>query len=237
MHGAAAEFDAFAANYDAVLQQGLAVTGEDKDYYAQQRVAWLGARLRALGVAPQRVLDFGCGTGASTPYLLAEFLPTAVHGVDVSRASITVAVREHGAPGVSFGELEALPETARFDLAFCNGVFHHIPPEERADAAAFVLRRLSAGGVFALWENNPLNPGTRYVMARIPFDADAQTLTPWETRDLLRGAGFEVLGTDFLFYFPRVLRALRPAERLLCKVPLGGQYLVLCRKPVDTSAS
>jgi hypothetical protein len=45
----------------------------------------------------------------------------------------------------------------------------------------------------------------------------------------LRDAGFGVVGTDFLFYFPRALRVLRPLERVMSSLPLGGQYLVLCR--------
>ncbi len=47
----------------------------------------------------------------------------------------------------------------------------------------------------------------------------------------MRNAGFEILGTDSLFIFPAALAALRPLEPALCKLPLGGQYLVLCRKP------
>jgi hypothetical protein len=86
------------------------------------------------------------------------------------------------------------------------------------------------GGMFALWENNPWNPGTRYIMSRVPFDKDAITMTPPETRRLLRNAGFEIVRTDFLFLFPHLLRALRPLERVLAPLPLGGQYLVLARK-------
>jgi hypothetical protein len=86
------------------------------------------------------------------------------------------------------------------------------------------------GGVFALWENNPWNPGTRYIMSRVPFDKDAITMTPPETRRLLRATGFEIVRTDFLFVFPHLLRVLRPLERLLARLPLGGQYLVLARK-------
>ncbi len=85
-------------------------------------------------------------------------------------------------------------------------------------------------GCLRFFENNPLNPGTRYVMSRIPFDRDAITLTPWNARALLRSAGFDILGTDYLFYFPKVLSALRKVEPLLAKLPFGAQYLVLCRK-------
>ena len=67
-------------------------------------------------------------------------------------------------------------------------------------------------------------------MSRIPFDRDAQTLSPPAGRRMVREGGFEVLRTDYLFYFPRLLKWLRPLEVLGRKVPLGSQYLVLGRK-------
>jgi hypothetical protein len=64
-------------------------------------------------------------------------------------------------------------------------------------------------------------------MSRIPFDRDAITLSPLEARRRVREAGFKLLRTDFRFYFPRMLKWLRPLEMLGVKVPLGSQYLVL----------
>ena len=81
----------------------------------------------------------------------------------------------------------------------------------------------------AFWENNPWNPGTRYVMSRIPFDRDAITLTPPEARRMLQAGGFDILRTDFLFIFPRVFSWFRGVEPFLVQLPLGAQYQVLCR--------
>jgi hypothetical protein len=67
-------------------------------------------------------------------------------------------------------------------------------------------------------------------MRRIPFDRDAKLLTPPHARELLTRAGFTVLRTDFLFFFPRVLSALRGLEARLACVPAGAQYMILCRK-------
>jgi SAM-dependent methyltransferase len=117
------------------------------------------------------------------------------------------------------------------DLAYCNGVFHHIPLHEREAAVGYVYRAVRPGGLFALWENHPWNPGTRYVMSKCVFDKDAIVLTPSESRRLLTGQGFQVLRTDFAFIFPRTLKALRPLEKWLHKLPLGAQYQVLARKP------
>jgi SAM-dependent methyltransferase len=224
------EFDAVAHAYDAQLQQGLDVTGEGKDYFARRRVQWLADRLARLGVRPRVVLDYGCGTGSAAPFLLAELAAERVVGVDVSAESIRVARGSFPGAPVTFRTVMEFTPLGEFDLAFCNGVFHHIPVAERASAARYVWRSLRPGAVFAFWENNPWNPGTRYVMRRIPFDRDAVTLTPPEARGLLRDAGFEVLRTDFLFIFPAALRALRWIEPLVASLPIGGQYLVLCRK-------
>jgi SAM-dependent methyltransferase len=225
-----AEFDAFAAQYDAALQQGIAASGENKDYFARGRLVGLARRLRQLQFKANRVLDFGCGTGSAAPFLLECLQAQSILGVDISEGSLQIARREHGAEKVSFQSCNAERALGSFDLAFCNGVFHHIPLAERAEAVRYVWESLRSGGLFAFWENNPWNPGTRYVMSRIPFDRDAITLSPPNARQLLTGGGFEVLRTDFQFIFPRQLAAFRPLERLVSRVPIGAQYQVLCRK-------
>lgn len=70
-HTESAAFDRYAAEYDAALAQGLSVSGEDKAHFARERVAWLAACLAALSHSPTAVMDFGCGTGSSTPFLLS----------------------------------------------------------------------------------------------------------------------------------------------------------------------
>jgi len=56
-----------------------------------------------------------------------------------------------------------------------------------------ILGALKPGGLFAFWENNPWNPGTRIVMSRIPFDRDAEIISPPAAKRLLRRAGFSIL--------------------------------------------
>lgn len=227
----APEFDQYAGSYDAALARGLSVSGEDKDYFARRRVAWLAQRLRPLHISITTILDFGCGTGGSARHLLNIFPKARYRGVDVSAVSIEEARRNHGGERIFFDTLERHTPDGAIDLVFCNGVFHHIPPPQRSAALDCVRQSLRAGGLFALWENNPWNPGTRYVMSRIPFDHGAVTLSAPEGRTLLQWAGFEVLETRFLFIFPRALRGLRGLEPLLSRCPLGAQYQILARKP------
>jgi SAM-dependent methyltransferase len=225
-----AEFDQFADGYEVDLNQALAATGEDQNYFAGGRVKFLACCLRSLGETPQSVMDYGCGIGG-TAALLRKFAGARrVVGLDVSERSLERARKEYGGDTVSFQTFESYQPAADLDLAYCNGVFHHIPLEDRGAAVGYIYRSLRPGGLFAFWENNPWNPGTRYVMAKCVFDRNAAPLTPPLAKRLLREAGFEMVRTDFLFYFPRVLQPLRYLESFLSWLPLGGQYQILCRK-------
>lgn len=225
------EFDAYAAEYDAALAQGISISGEDKFFFARGRVVWLARCLARLKEHPRTAMDFGCGTGSATPFLLDELKLDSLVGVDASVESLAVAQRMHADPRVRFVSLAEYQPAEHLDLAFCNGTFHHIPLADRVASVNTVYSSLRPGALFALWENNPWNPGTRYVMRRIPFDRNAITLSPPVACRLLRQAGFEGMRTDFLFFFPRRLRWLRSLEPRLTRLPLGAQYQILCRKP------
>lgn len=227
------EFDQYATDYDAALSQGLSVSGEDKNFFARGRISWLQRCLAKIEARPRRVMDFGCGIGSAAPYLIELLDASEVTGVDVSEKSLAAARHLNGSARARFLSFDEYRPREEIDLAFCNGVFHHIPVEDRAAAVSYVYRSLRPGGLFALWENNPLNPGTRLVMSRIPFDKDAVTLTSIEAKRMLRAAGFEILRTDFLFIFPRILGRLRFIEPLVSRLPLGAQYQALCRKPLN----
>lgn len=225
------QFDAFANSYDEELNQALAATGEDKDYFASGRVRWLQGRLKRLSEQPQSILDYGCGIGDTCVLLQQAFGATSVVGLDVSAGSIEVARARHQSTACEFMTLADYRPKDTVDLVYCNGVFHHIPVATRASALQYVFRCLKPGGWFAFWENNPLNPGTRHVMAQCAFDKDAITIMPSSAKKLLGDAGFEVVSTDFCFFFPRALRRFRFLEGSLARFPLGAQYEVLCRKP------
>jgi SAM-dependent methyltransferase len=224
-------FDEYVEDYDAACDCGLRYAGESRDYFARCRVAYT-ARVAGDADAVETVLDFGCGPGHAAPHLWRAFPGAAVVGIDNASAMIAAAQRRYGGERARFVCGDLTPGFCRADLAYCNGVFHHIPPAEREGVARGLLSCLRPGGRLAFWENNPWNPGTRLVMSRIPFDRDAIPLSYRESQALLRTAGFDVLGTSFHFYFPSPLKALRVLEPLLRGIPLGGQYCVLAQRPL-----
>lgn len=227
-------FDAHAHSYDADLQRALSVSGEDKLYFASGRIRWLARWLSCAGLPHRTILDFGCGTGTAIPFFRQFLHSEQILGVDVSSESLAVARSSFAGPDLRL-ETIGKPCHAAHDIAFCNGVFHHIQPEDRQEALSYVFESLRPGGLFFLFENNPWNPATRYVMSRCIFDDDAITLTPIETRRRMRQCGFEILTTRYLFVFPAFLRFLRFLEQPLSAFPAGTQYVVVGRKPLPGS--
>ncbi|HAP70524.1 MAG TPA: hypothetical protein DCR04_12510 [Flavobacteriales bacterium] len=219
-----------AGSYDEMLDEGLSVTGEGKDFYAEGRLYHMRKNLPE-GFQPTRILDFGCGIGETTILLSKTYPDAMVCGFDSSDETIEFAQKHYGSDKIKFYRIASLKDYKDFDLAYVNGVFHHIPLNERTDSARSIHEALRVGGKLAFFENNPWNPGTRWVMSRIPFDRDAITLSYKEGQALCRNAGFSMMDTTrFLFYFPATLKFLRPLEPMLESVPFGGQYLVLVSK-------
>jgi SAM-dependent methyltransferase len=223
-------FDQYAEDYDAALEQGISVSGEDKEFFAKARVEYLAKRISKYGHSPSKIVDFGCGTGSATTFFLKNFPEASILGVEISYKSIEIARNRNKSERVHFALSNSQWADGSFDLVFCNGVFHHIRPEFRIEALASVSRALKPNGLFCFWENNPWNPGTRIVMSRIPFDRDAQTISPVSARRLLVKAQFQILETSSCFYFPRFLSLLRPFEFLLSHLPLGAQYQIIAQR-------
>jgi SAM-dependent methyltransferase len=224
-------FDEFSESYEQTLTKALGPSGEGREYFANGRAQWLRRCLDELNEHPGAVLDFGCGDGATSPVLREVLQANSVLGTDVSPKSIAQARKNFAGAHLSYVALKEFVPTGRLDLAYCNGVFHHIPPAERMQNLSLVYSALRDNGLFSFWENNPWNLATRYVMWRVPFDRDAILLTPRESASLLKNIGFEIIRVDYRFIFPRSLKALRKLEDVLYSWPLGTQYHVLARKP------
>ncbi len=227
------EFDTYAHDYDTALHRGLVISGENKVFFAKGRVLWLSRCLKKLAFEPRLVLDYGCGTGSATSFFIDILGAERVVGVDLSAKSLEVARQIHKGLPVEYSLSSDYKPSNPIDLAFCNGVFHHIPPCERVEIVKWIARCLRSGGYLSLWDNNPWNPGTRWVMSRIPFDKDAIMLPAKSARTLVEGAGLRIVRIDYCFIFPKFLNAFRRIEKCVAWLPLGTQYQVLCRKSVD----
>ena len=225
-------FDQHAHDYDATVQRAIGASGESVQYFAELKVRLMARELS--GQQPRTILDFGCGIGNTTRTLATYFPRAVVTGFDVSAESIAVARQMTQPDAISVRYLSAaggrLPFDDRtFDAAFTSCVFHHIELAERLQWAGELRRVLIPGAPLFLFEHNPWNPLTVRVVRSIPFDEGVTLLKPDYTTRLLRAAGFTTSPPWFYFFFPKILRVLRPLEPRLRRVPIGAQYYVVGR--------
>lgn len=132
---------------------------EDPGYTRVNLEVGLFSFLGPEAFSAKRLLDFGCGSAASS-MILARLLPeTNITGVELVADSLRVArarARFHGQERVSFLQSPSgttLPaDLGRFDFIVMNAVFEHLLPEERMPILSALWRVLESGGVLFLQE-------------------------------------------------------------------------------------
>lgn len=227
-----AEFDRFADEYLAEHAENIRISGESPDYFARYKIEAVRRRwTRAALPEPAAILDFGAGIGSSWPWLRDAFPNAEITGLDVSDRSLAIAERRF--PGIAKtraydGDDLPFPE-ASFDLIFSACVFHHIPSAEHVRLFGQLKRALTPGGRMAIFEHNPVNPVTRYIVATCPFDENAVLIPAGELKRRQAQAGFSQVEVSYTGFFPGPLAALRPLERLMTAVPVGAQYYTFAR--------
>jgi len=111
----------------------------------------------AADFAGKRVLDFGCGSGAST-MVLARILPSCeIVGIELDERLLRTArlrAEHFGRRDVRFlrsPRADAFPDSlGRFDFVMFNAVFEHLLPQERCRLLPLVWRHLNVGGTLFL---------------------------------------------------------------------------------------
>lgn len=102
----------------------------------------------------KRLLDFGCGTGASTLCMAAMFPEAEVVGVELSQSNVVMAQKilvARGLPNCRFlvsPDGNSLPTgIGTFDFVMLSAVYEHLLPDERRRVLPLIWSNLNLGGV------------------------------------------------------------------------------------------
>jgi SAM-dependent methyltransferase len=221
-----AEFDGYSQSYDQTVNSALAFTGLKVDFFTKVKTDYLKdlIRSRFTDLSRVSVLDVGCGVGNSLS-LLAQGAAGRLAGVDVSEACLATArERKAGVEYRAYDGLHLPHPHAAFDVVFSICVFHHIAIADRIPLAQDIRRVLRPGGMFAIFEHNPLNPFTMRVVNSCEFDENAILLRSGEAETLMQNAGFREVYSRFILTIPASGSTLRYVDRMFGRLPLGAQY-------------
>ena len=220
------QFDQFAGDYQRILDRTVAMSGENSAYFAEYKARYLKSLLSPSFSG--KALEFGCGVGLLSGFVKKLLPRVQIDGFDLSTESIRKVDSALTNQGVFTSVSDELAHDYR--LILVANVMHHVPVEQRSDVVQNLAERMSPGSILAIFEHNPANPITRWVVKHCPFDDDAVLLFPRETRTYLMDAKLRLVRHDFIVFMPRLLAGLRPLEPLLRKIPLGAQYVMVAEK-------
>jgi SAM-dependent methyltransferase len=218
------EFDRHAETYRSEVDQAAGVSVEG--LAGEKARLILDVLSGALGSPDRlRVLDIGCGIGLVEQEL--EQKVADLWATDMSEKSVEIAKARAPATRFIHSGGETLPfDSGSFDAVFTICVIHHVPPAARATFIGEMLRVLRSGGVAIIFEHNPLNPMTRFIVSRCAFDDDAILLRCRESERLLTDAGATVAGRRYVGFSPIRHAVVERMERSLGWLPAGAQYCV-----------
>lgn len=224
-------FDDFAKDYRSVHTANVKLSGADSFYFAEMKVKLLQQFEKD---NHYKVLDIGCGDGATALFMQQYFSQWKLDGVDISAKSIEVA-QSRNLTAASFlvydGKQIPFPDEC-FDIIFIAGVLHHVAHSFHHAIIQEIQRLLKKNGRLYLFEHNPLNPVTKYLVNTCVFDKDAKLLKSNYTEKLLQQNHLVINQKQFIIFFPRkgILSRLIFLEKYLQWLPLGGQYFIQASK-------
>ena len=224
-----AEFDKFADEYYASHAAGILLSGEGPEYFSEYKIVDIAREYlwkSRISTSSVKILDFGAGIGNSVPYV-REHLPGAkLICLDLSQRSLEVAEKRFPALAeyVHFDGMRIPFPAGHFDIAYTMCVFHHIDHADHVALLTEMRRVIRPGGTLFVFEHNPYNPLTVRIVNTCPFDENARLIRGSEMKRRLLNAGFASVKIRYRVFFPHFLRWLRPLERALAWLPLGGQY-------------
>ena len=225
-------FDEFSKDYEQIHNKNIRISGESSDYFSKYKIKVLNNFYLKNKINKDiNFLDLGCGIGKIEHCIFSYFPKIRVYGIDPSADSIKIASSQNGKTLFSTYDGKKIPfKDNFFDAILLSCVLHHILPDDREQILRESLRVLKKTGHLFIFEHNPFNPLTRYIVKTCAFDKDAHLLNKRNCVNVLKNLGFSIKETKYIVFFPKILRLLRKFEEKLGNCPLGAQYFIASQK-------
>lgn len=220
-------FDNLAEDYKATHDRALAIAGGDSDFFYRAKIKLIQENIRQ---KPNRILDYGGGTGRLSRLLLNAFPNSMIHLFDPSENSVEVAKMELGGTGRFTCSSNPEIDQGLFDLVTCAGVFHHIPRALWQKNMKRITKSMAKNGVIYVFEHNPICPHAQILLYMASLDRDANFLRSGTVTKLFRQSNLHPIKSQFISFFPSNWKIFHPLERYLGWNPLGAQHMSIARK-------
>jgi SAM-dependent methyltransferase len=232
------EFDRHKETYRSDIDQAVAFSGQSHDFFTRVKAEYLIDLLQALArerdgsTLPLEVLDIGCGHGHIHAYLTQSSVQMNLSAIDVAATVVEEARLLNPTVNYRSYEGERLPyKDSSFDAAYTIAVMHHVPPPQRSALLNEMRRVTRPGGLIVIFEHNPINPLTQWIVRTCPIDENAVLLGNRRLSKLVSQAHFVEVESRYILFTPLDGPRYRAFDKLIGWLPLGAQYYVSARVP------
>jgi SAM-dependent methyltransferase len=232
------EFDRHKETYRSDIDRTVAFSGQSHDFFTRVKAEYLIDLFRVLererdrSTLPLEILDIGCGHGHIHPYLTQSSMRMNLSAIDVAATVVEEASLLNPTVDYRAYEGERLPYgDSSFDAAYTIAVMHHIPPTQWSDFLNEMRRVTRPGGLIVIFEHNPINPLTRWIVRTCPIDENAVLLGNRRLSKLVSQADFVEVKSQYILFTPLDGPRYRAFDKLIGWLPLGAQYYVSARVP------
>ncbi len=236
------EFDHHKKTYRSDIDKAISFSGQSHDFFTRVKAEYLLNLFREFRQVeassparrtPLNVLDIGCGHGHIHPYLTRSDVALKLFGTDVASTVVEEACLMNPSVIYQSYDGEHLPyEDRSFDVAFTIAVMHHVPPARWPAFLKEMRRVVRPGGMIVVFEHNPINPLTQWVVRTCPIDENAVMLSSRRLSRLVTQAQFVDIAKRYILFTPFDGATYRKFDNLIGWLPLGAQYYVAARAPL-----
>lgn len=224
------DFNESKINYVNSIDDSISFIGKNLDFFVAVKADLLKNKISELlpEVKKPQILDIGCGHGLLHSYISNETY--TVTGVDVADEVLELARQSN--PSVKYTSYDGmiLPFASEsFDVVITICVMHHVPPPQWNVFLREMRRVVKKGGIALVFEHNPYNPVTRYVVANSPLDVGVTLISSSNLKILMQQAGFRTAKSDYMFFTPFSSPMFRWLDKALRWLPFGAQYYTVAR--------
>jgi SAM-dependent methyltransferase len=235
------EFDQHKETYRSDIDKAVAFSGQSHDFFTRVKAEYLIDLLRVLekdrntpspAALPLEVLDIGCGHGHIHPYLILSAMRMKLSAIDVAATVVEEARLMNPTVDYRSYEGDRLPyDDSSFDAAYTIAVMHHVPPPQWPAFLKEMRRVVRPGGLIVIFEHNPINPLTQWIVRTCPIDDNAVLLGSRRLWKLVAQTHFTEIESRYILFTPLDGPRYRAFDKMIGWLPLGAQYYVSARVP------
>lgn len=219
------DFNDHKDRYIQTIEASLRFSGKEHDFFTKVKADFLTMIIQQYFSKDSipLLLDVGCGHGLIHKHLDCKKIN--IIGVEVADKVLKLAQETNPSVQYLHHDGKKLPFVAQqFDIVMAICVMHHVPTVEWINFLNEMRRVLKSGGIAIIFEHNPYNPITRYIVANNILDADAVLLSSHKLKKMMQKTGFKNIINRNILFTPFAHDLFRWLDKTLGWLPFGAQY-------------